>query len=153
MLQLFYIVWGVLCFYSFYFLFFRRWADLISEEDWRGQQTLVDPLYETPTESTISIFPPSLWHQAFHLWFSKGRETLRNRPSRQPLCFCQTSQAQHPHLPIREKTAATMVLSQRQRDELWVPGCKYVGVRGHERCKHEQTCRNGRKASVQFLSC
>lgn len=29
----------------------------------------------------------------------------------------------HPWLPERERTAATMVLSQRQRDELWVRQC------------------------------
>lgn len=32
--------------------------------------------------------------------------------------------ATHPRLPKRERTAATMVLSQRQRDELWVPQCQ-----------------------------
>lgn len=64
MLQLFYIVWGVLCFYSFYFLFFRRWADLISEED-SGQQTLVDPRtsrqLKAPSPFSLLLFGTKLF--------------------------------------------------------------------------------------------
>lgn len=111
--------------------------------------------YEPPTDSTISIFPPSLWHPAFRLWFSKGRTPLRNLPAHRHSRSWQPSQAHRPHLPIREKAAAVMVLSQRQRDELWVPGCKYVGVHGHYGCKHEQTCREREretsKCSVSVL--
>lgn len=63
MLQLFYIVWGVLCLYSFYFLFFRWWADLISEED-SGQQTLVDPRtsrqLKAPSPFSLPLFGTKL---------------------------------------------------------------------------------------------
>lgn len=94
-------------------------------------------------DSCVSRSPPSAWHSLRHLP-SLWRKNITEGSDASPP---HTSQPDSPstspplHLPKRERTAATMVLSQRQRDELWVPGCKYVGVQAHYTCKQEQTCR------------
>lgn len=85
-------------------------------------------LFQQLIESSISTSPYSAWRWFCHLGVSEGRTSRRVWTPRCYTFFSQTIPAHHFRLPPRERTATTMVLSQRQRDELWVTGCKYVVV-------------------------
>lgn len=91
-------------------------------------------LFQQLLDSSISISPFSVWHIFCHLRDSEESTSLRNQTPLHYTLPCWTFPVHHPHLPKRERTAATMVLSQRQRDELWVPGCKHMAVQGHLMC-------------------
>lgn len=101
-------------------------------EIWASEQ-LVEPRPDKLIDSSTSSSPPTAWPSLRHA-LSLWRKNITEGPDASPPHASQPdspSTSPLPYLPKRERTAATMVLSQRQRDELWVLRCKYVVVQPH----------------------